>query len=159
VAAERDAQVRRAVPRLQQAAQEGIERLRLDGGACLGRDHSRDDIRLLRGEAALLHGECRHVAGGVDVGDAFHAAVIVDPEEAFRVMREPVEVRAAKKRQRDHRVGRERLSRQQLEAAACKPDRVALGHEAHALLLEEVPDDTAPPLRRRRGVPFPASRP
>ena len=71
----------------QLAAQDRLERLGLDVGAQPCGDVLGGGVGLLGGEPTLLDREVGAVAGGVDVIDAFDAAVLVDRDEPVGVVR------------------------------------------------------------------------
>ena len=76
------------------------------GDSCC--DVGRRDVRLLRGEAAVLDRAARHVAGRPDALDAAHAAVRVDGDEPAFGDGQPVDRGALEQRQRHRQVDVER---------------------------------------------------
>ena len=77
----------------------------VDVGAGGGREQLGDRVGLLAGQPALLDGERRAVAGGVDVGQAADAAVLVDRDEAAVVAGHATDGDALDGRQRDDALG------------------------------------------------------
>ncbi len=98
----------------------GLKGSRLEGGSSLLGDHLRDRVGLLCGESALLEREGGSVAGGVDVGDAAHAAVHIDRQEALGVVGKAADGWAPQARQSDGPVGRQRRSGRELQGAVGK---------------------------------------
>ena len=94
----------------QPSAQDGPEGRGLDVCAGCGREQLGDRIGLLAGETALLDRERRAVAGGVDVGQAADATVLVDGDEAAVVAGDAADGDALDGRQRDDALGVEPLA-------------------------------------------------
>ena len=110
---------------LEDAPQPGPVGLGQHGRTEPGGDVRGDGVGLLGGEAALLDEVVGGVAGRIDVGEPAHAAVVVDRDEAERRRAgDPVDARAADKRQRhDARVERA-PGRRQPRAAVHDVDRL-----------------------------------
>ena len=100
----------------QHAAQDRMERLRLDGGAGAGGDRLGGGVRLLGGDPALLDREVGDVAGRPDVARPAYAPALVDRQEPLRIGRQALDRAAGQPRQGDDPVDLDALAgRSQLE--------------------------------------------
>jgi hypothetical protein len=130
-------------PREQEAAQDGCERRRGDLDPDRGCDGFRRRVGLLSGQPALFDREVRQVAGGEDVLDVADPPVLVDRDEAIRVVRDPRQAGAFDTRERDDAIRFDVPRSYELEHAFLYGEWNRVGSEADSVSFEQLPGGVA----------------
>ena len=121
----------------QQAAQHRAKRLGLQVGAGGLSDGFGGGVGALGCDAALLDGEVRDVAGGVDIVEAAHESVGVNRDEAVDRLRYAVEAQAVQPRQRDDAVGVDLAVGHESQFAVDEVGRIRRRHELDPAFVEQ----------------------
>ena len=138
----------------QQPAQNGPEWTRCHVDAGRSSDRLGGGVGLLSGDAALLDGKGRNVAGGVDVGHAGDPSVQVNGDESLERLRDAADPRALQARKRDDAIGHDDAVGDEEELALTSLRRIRACMDSDPALVEQLPDGAArlPPEQVQRLV-------